>query len=192
MQSGDAGASPDRLRREHAQLLVIDMQPRLLRTIPAGDVLVWNVRRLLDGARLLAVPRVGTEQYPQGLGPTEPTIAERLAPLVPKREFSCWSCLQTGQWLDADRPQICVAGAETHVCVLQTAIDLLSAGYDVHLVVDAIGARRAVDHDTAIRRLEAAGAVLTTVETVLFQWCRTSLDPQFKAISELVRQQPPE
>ena len=87
---------------------------------------------------------------------------------------------------------IVIAGVETHVCVLQTAIDLMGRGFTVFVVVDAVGSRFAIDHDTAIARLAASGAVLTTCETVLFEWCRSADHPRFRAVRDLVLRPGPE
>ena len=87
--------------------------------------------------------------------------------------------------------KIVLAGIETHVCVLQTALDLLADGFRVYLTVDALGARGRLDHETALRRLESSGAVLTTTETVLFEWCEQAGTDEFRQISSLVKQSPP-
>ena len=177
-----------RLRPESSVLVVIDVQDKLLATMPTGPALVREVAFLLDVAALIGVPAVATEQYPKGLGPTTPEIARRLPPDTPAK--TTFSCCGAGTFLDElrmlPRPDVVLVGMETHVCVAQTALDLLHAGLHVHLVVDALAARHAVDHDTALRRLERAGAVPTTAEAVAFEWVGDSTHPQFKAVSKLV------
>ena len=177
-----------RLRPESSVLVVIDVQDKLLAKIPAAGALVRNAAFLLDVAALLDVPVRATEQYPKGLGPTTPEIARRLPPDTPAK--TTFSCCGAGTFLDElrmlQRPDVVLVGMETHVCVAQTALDLLHAGLHVHLVVDALAARHAVDHDTALRRLERAGAVPTTAEAVAFEWVGDSTHPQFKAVSKLV------
>lgn len=181
------------MNRDDAALLVVDMQVRLLPLIPRHRRLVWNVRRLLEGAHLLAVPAAGTEQYPQGLGSTAPELAPYLATIPAKLAFSAGECGAIfSTWRDQGRWKIVVCGIETHVCVAQTVLDLLAEGFRVFVPVDAVGARYAVDHDTALGRLEASGATLTTTEAVLFEWCERAGTPEFKGISQLVRQSPPE
>jgi nicotinamidase-related amidase len=86
---------------------------------------------------------------------------------------------------------VLVCGIETHVCILQTALDLAAAGFEPYVAVDAVGARQTVDHETALRRMESAGVILTTTETAMFEWCRTAEAPEFKTISALAKEKPP-
>jgi nicotinamidase-related amidase len=177
---------------QDAVLLVVDVQEKLVRLIPGHQRLVWNIRRLIDGAKVLQVPVLGSEQYPQGLGPTTPELSERLGALPAKTAFSCAGCAEVVDALaKLGRSKVLVVGIEAHVCVLQTALDLLASGYRVYLAVDAIGARHEVDYATALRRLEACGASLVTTEMALFEWCRIAGTPEFKQISALVREPPP-
>jgi nicotinamidase-related amidase len=184
--------SPELMSRNDTALLVVDMQEKLLRLMSGHERVIWNTRRLLDGAKLLGLPIAATEQYPQGLGPTVPELAERTGAMPAKTMFSCREC----QAIFADFQQrgtgkILVAGIEAHVCVQQTVLDLLAAGYRVYLAVDAIGARYEVDYATALRRMESSGATLTTTEAALFEWCEAAGSPEFKQISALVRESPP-
>src|SRR5947209_4728441 len=169
-------------------LLVVDVQEKLLPKIAGADRLLRNVVFLLDAARALGVPVQATEQYPKGLGPTVPELLPHLPERPEKVAFS--SCAAPGV-VDAfhrgARPKVVLAGIETHVCVLHTALDLLALDFRVYLPVDAVGARYAVDHDTALRRLEQAGAVLTTAEGCLFEWLGGAAHPQFRAASALVQ-----
>lgn len=177
-----------RMTAADSVLVVIDIQDRLLAKIPTAAVLVRNTAFLLDAAALLGVPAVGTEQYPKGLGPTTAEIARRLPTSPPaKTAFSC--CGVSGFLPDLrglGRSNVVLAGMETHVCVMQTALDLLEAGFTVYLPADALASRAAIDHDMALRRLERAGAVPTTAEAVAFEWVADSSHPQFKAVSKLV------
>src|SRR5438445_13573883 len=176
-----------RLRPENSVLVVIDIQDKLLVKIPAAAALVRTAGFLLDVAALLNVPIRATEQYPKGLGPTTADLARRLPQVAAKTAFSCCGA---GTFLEEltmlARPNVVLVGMETHVCVAQTALDLLAAGLHVTLPVDGVASRFAIDHDTAIRRLELAGAVLTTVEAAAFEWVGDSAHPQFKAVSKLV------
>src|SRR5262245_31993773 len=160
-----------RLRPESSAVVLIDVQDKLLVKIPTATQLVRNAGFLLDVAKLLEVPVRATEQYPKGLGPTTPELARRLAPTLPAK--SAFSCCGAGTFLEElemlRRPDVILVGMETHVCVAQTAMDLLHAGLHVFLPVDALATRAALDHDTALRRLEQAGAVPTTVEAVAFE-----------------------
>ena len=184
--------SPELLTRHESGLLVVDVQQKLLPLIPRSAHLVWNIRRLLDAAHLLGVPCWATEQYPQGLGHTHPELAARLPPPPPKRRFSCCGCGPIpDEWVRLGRTKIVVAGIETHVCVLQTVMDLVGEGFHVYVVADATAARFAIDHEIALRRMETHGATLTTCESVMFEWCETSEAPEFKQLSQLIRETPP-
>jgi isochorismate hydrolase len=170
-------------------LLVVDMQGKLLTMIAGHERVTWNCRRLIDGAKLLGIPVAGTEQYPQGLGPTTPILAERLGPLPAKKLFSSRECAGIFHaWRDQGIYKVLVSGIEAHVCVQQTVLDLLGEGFRVYLPIDAIGSRSTLDAETAIRRMDASGATITTTEAALFEWCETAAHPQFKAISALVKE----
>jgi nicotinamidase-related amidase len=184
--------NPERLTRHDSGLLVVDVQEKLVPAIVEHEQLVWNIRRLLDGARLFEIPCWGTEQYPAGLGPTVSSLAERLGEIPAKKQFSACGCASLpASWSESGIQKIVVAGIEAHVCILQTVLDLLAAGFQVQIVVDAVASRHPVDYQTALRRMESQGGVLTTVETVLFEWCESADDPRFKQLSALVRETPP-
>lgn len=178
----------NRLSSTDSILVVIDIQEKLLPKIKDGNTVVRNAGFLLDTAALLEIPVKATEQYPQGLGPTTAEIARRL-PTPPPAKTAFSSC-GAGTFLEEiemlQRSNVVLVGIEAHVCIMQTAFDLLEAGLHVFLAVDAISSRSALDHDTAIRRLERAGAVPTTVEAVAFEWLRDAAHPQFKVISKLI------
>ncbi len=184
--------SPELMNRDDTALLVVDVQARLLPLIGGHERLVWNVRRLIDGAKILGVKLAATEQYPQGLGPTTPELAARLGPIPAKLAFSCGEC---GELFSGLRDQgiwkILVCGIETHVCVGQTVHDLLGDGFRVYVAADAVAARGQVDHEIALRRMDSAGATLTTTEAALFEWCGRAGSQEFKQISQLVRESPP-
>jgi nicotinamidase-related amidase len=177
-----------RLRIDNTVLVVIDVQDKLLAKIPTAEALVRNTVFLLDVARLLEIPVRATEQYPKGLGPTTSEIARRLTP--PLAEKTSFSCCGAGTFLEElemlRRPNVVLAGMESHVCVAQTALDLLAASLHVFLCVDALASRSALDHDIAMRRLEQAGAVLTTTEAAAFELLRDSSHPHFKAVSRMI------
>lgn len=185
--------SPELMSHDDAGLLVVDVQQKLIGLLPGHRRIVWNIRRLTDAARLLGLPAAATEQYPQGLGGTVPELAQRLENIPAKTAFSCGECGQAIERLqDGGRNKLLVVGIETHVCVQQTVHDLLAAGLRVYVAVDAVGARHAVDHEVALRRMDSAGATLTTTEAAMFEWCQRSDRPEFKQISQLVRESPPE
>jgi nicotinamidase-related amidase len=173
-------------------LLVVDVQERLVPAIAGHARVVWNVRRLIDGAKVLGLPVVATEQYPQGLGRTVPELLERLGEVPAKLSFSWGGCPQIFKQLETQGiHKLLVCGIEAHVCVQQSVLDLLAAGWRVYLAVDAVGSRFDVDRTTALGRMDSAGATLTTTEAALFEWCQVAGTPQFKQISQLVREAGP-
>lgn len=177
------------MSRHDTGLLVVDVQEKLIRLIPGHEQIVFNIRRLLDGAAVLGAPATATEQYPKGLGHTVPELAARLGPIPGKLAFSCGECpAALREWSARGVRKLLVVGIETHVCIQQTVLDLLADGFRVYVAVDAVGARGDVDHETALRRLELAGATLTTTESALFEWCERAGTPEFKKISELVKE----
>jgi len=177
-----------RLRAENSMLVLIDVQDKLLAKIPGADNLIRNAAFLMDVAKLLEVPVQATEQYPKGLGVTNADLLLRI-PQPPKAK-TAFSCCGAESFLEelqiSRRPNVVLMGMETHVCIAQTALDLLAAGLNVFLAVDALSSRHAIDHETALRRLQQAGAVLTTAEAVAFEWVGDASHPQFKAMSRLV------
>ncbi len=183
--------SPELMGRNDTALLVIDAQQRLMPQILEQARIVWNIGRLIDGARILGLEVMATEQYPRGLGPTVPELAERLGTIPSKLAFSCGQCGHLFSRLaDAGRHKILLAGVEAHVCVMQSVLDLMHEGFRVYVAVDAIGSRSVLDYQTALRRMESSGATLTTTEAALFEWCEVAGTPEFKEISALVRQEP--
>jgi nicotinamidase-related amidase len=178
--------SAELLRRDRSRLLLVDMQERFMPTIPDREALIARCHLLAQGAQLLSIPTHITEQYPKGLGPTIPELAEFATDRPAKTRFSCTECLG---WLSPspEEPfQIVVAGIEAHVCVQQTVLDLLALGYQVYVAVDSVSSRGEIDKQVALRRMELSGAVLITVEAVLFEWCEVAGTPEFKAISKLI------
>ena len=181
------------LDREASALVVVDVQDRLLAKINTRRRVVWNSSRLLRGAGLLKVRVVASEQYAEKLGPTVAELAEFLPTRHDKREFSFAALSPVVEELAAAGcSQLVLCGIETHVCIMQSALDLLAAGFDVYVVADAVGARESEDHVLALERMRGEGVSLVTTESVLFEWCRTSLDPQFKGISRIVQETPSE
>jgi nicotinamidase-related amidase len=184
--------SPELMSRSDTALLVVDVQEKPMAAIGPAVRIIWNVRRLIEGARLLGLPVLASEHYPQGLGPTVPALAAHLESRPAKVLFSCRGLPGLfAELRDKGIEKLLVCGIETHVCIQQSVLDLLADGWRVYVAVDAVGARHELDHQTALRRIEASGAVLTTAEAALFEWCETAGTPEFKQISRLVREQPP-
>jgi nicotinamidase-related amidase len=170
-------------------LLVIDVQEKLMVKIPNAATLIRNVVFLIDGARLLDLPVQATEQYPKGLGATVPELAQRLPVRPDKVGFSCCAVPSVVEgFRRAARPKVMLAGIETHVCVQQTALDLLAQDFRVYIPLDAVGSRYSVDHEQALRRLEKAGAIITTAESAVFEWVGGADHPKFKDVSRLVQE----
>lgn len=193
MNTKNLSRSPDLMTPEDTVLLVVDVQEKLLPLIPGARRITWNLRRLLDGAAAVGLKALATEQYPQGLGSTVPELAGRLGAIPSKATFSCGGCEPfVSQLVDLGASKVMVSGIEAHVCVQQTVLDLLASGYRVYVPVDAVGSRYAIDFETGLKRMESAGATLTTTESALFEWCQVSGTPTFKKISALVRETPPE
>jgi nicotinamidase-related amidase len=180
---------PSKMSATDTALLVIDVQEKLLAKIAGGASLVRNIAFLIDAARLVDVPVTATEQYPKGLGPTVGELAQRLPRRPDKVAFSCCVIAEVVEgFRNAARPKVVLSGMETHVCVLQTALDLLAQRFQVYVPVDAVASRFAVDHEQALHRLERAGAIITTSETAVFEWLGGANHPRFKQVSALVQE----
>lgn len=183
------------LEREHTLLLVVDIQERLAAAMnPAGlERLLHNTDILLSGALRLGLPVLATEQYPKGLGPTVPALRERLqaaeVALIEKLTFSCLGAPEVEARLDAleEHDTVILVGVEAHVCVYQTALELLARGLRVHVPADAVLSRTESNLATGLRLCERAGAVVTSTETVLFQLLGRAGTDEFKELSKLVK-----
>jgi nicotinamidase-related amidase len=180
---------PMQMSAADAGLLIIDVQEKLMPSIRDAATMTRNIAFLIDAARILQIPVQATEQYPRGLGPTVSELATRLPERPDKVAFSsCAVPSVTESFRRGGRSKIVLAGIETHVCVLHTALDLLALDFRVYVAADAVSNRYAVDHEYALRRLEQAGAVLTTAETTVFEWVGAAGTPAFKEISRLVQE----
>lgn len=180
------------LDREQAVLVVIDIQAKLTPAMPhkVYERMRDTTAMLVEAARLLGIPVVTTEQYPQGIGHTVPELAAACANgVIEKTSFGCCgepAFLATLEKLG--RRQIIVTGMEAHVCVYQTVLGLLDAGYHVQLVRDAICSRHKEDFRAGVRNAARAGALVITAEMALFQLLRDSRHEQFRAISKLIKE----
>ena len=184
--------SPELMNAEDSALLVVDAQVKLLEFIPQRARIVWNIRRLLDAATALGVPFAATEQYPEKLSPTVPELKERIGDAPSKLCFSACVCGDIFErWRADNRYRIVVTGIESHVCVMQTALDLAAAGFEPYVAVDATGSRYAIDYETALKRMESAGVILTTTEMAMFELCKTADRSEFKKISALAKESAP-
>ena len=178
------------LTSDTALLNVIDVQGRLAHIVEGSEAMRKNVVRLVEGAKLFDLPVIATEQVPDKLGDTVPEIVEALGdvPRLIKDTFSCYPEESIrAAYQDAGRNQVVVCGIESHVCVYQTVMDLISNEYEVHLVVDAIASRSAGNKEVAVRRMEREGACLTTTEMALFELQHDCRGDRFRALAKLVR-----
>lgn len=180
--------SLDRFTAESAGLLVVDVQTKLEARMRYGPLMVANSVRLIEAARLLEIPAWATEQYPEGLGPSVPEVAGLLPACGSKRCFHCCEIPELVEQLHGRGiRQVTMAGIETHVCVAQTALELLRMGFQVQVPADSVASRGKMDWKFALRRMEHAGVVVSTTEAVLFEWLGTADHPRFKAVSALVK-----
>lgn len=180
------------LEPEKAVLLVIDVQEKLCAAMDENALqqLTKNTGILLESANELALPVIFTEQYVKGLGPTLSELKQR-APAATCYEKLTFSCCGNEAFIDqmeeSGRTQVIVSGMETHVCVLQTVIDLLGEGFDVHIVKDAVMSRSSDNKQTAIEAMVLAGAVPASTESVVFQLLKIAGTESFKKLSKLVK-----
>lgn len=179
-------SASDRLDRSRTALVVVDVQERFAPAIDGWEQLIARAAILTRTARLLGLPVVATEQYPKGLGPTVAPIAAELGETVPLEKTGFAATSAPGFSLD-ERDQALLCGVEAHVCVLQTALELIERGVQVQLVTDATGSRSRADLDTALRRMELAGVTPTTVEAAGFELLGSSQAEGFREFQELIK-----
>ncbi|NLI32956.1 MAG: isochorismatase family protein [Deltaproteobacteria bacterium] len=175
---------------EESLLLVIDFQAAMLKVIDTWEITAGKVKQLIRAANALEVPILLTEQYRKGLGETIPEVLDEMeSPAIFQKEhFS--ACLEKdflSTVASFDRGKMILVGMETHVCVLQTGLDLIKAGYQVHLVADAVASRTPENRQIAIDCFRQAGAVITSAEIVIFQWARRSNTDAFRRILPIVK-----
>jgi len=190
--SGSRGEMSDLLTKLEpggAVLLVVDIQEKLLPAIDHAEACVAAAKRMIEAARVLVVPTVVTEQYPAGLGPTCAAIKEALgdAPVAEKVRFSACVDSVMRALAQLSRRQVIVVGIEAHVCVQQTVLDLLRAGYLPYVCADAVSSRQPLDRQTAMARMRQAGAIITTTESVIFELLGQAGTQQFKQILRIVK-----
>jgi len=164
-------------------LLIIDPQARLMPAIDGADDVIRRCVQLATAARELGVHVIGTEQNPDGLGPLVPEIAGLCDTVLAKFHFSAAAEEGFLSRLPAGRNTLVVAGCEAHVCVLQTALELLEEGKEVYVVADCVGSRRAVDRDTALTRMRDEGVRVVTHEMVVFEWLAVADTPLFRDVN---------
>ena len=174
------------IKNTDSTLLVIDIQEKLVNMLENEEV-KNNAIKIAKACGILELPTVITEQYPKGLGNTIEEIKSAIqnAEYVEKTTFSAYKEEEVQKLLS--QKQVIILGIETHICVLQTAIDLLNAGYEVFVVQDACGSRSEENKQAALRRLIHAGAQIITTEMVLFELLESSKHPRFKEVQALIK-----
>jgi len=178
------------LSRTAAVLIMIDFQDKLAQAMVEKENLFAANVKLIKGFKTLNLPIMVTEQMPEKLGPTIPQLAEALDGVRPiaKETFGCWANAPFHDHLESlTRRHVVLTGIECHVCVYQTALDLMQNGYTVHLVADAVSSRTAENRDIGIEAIKSAGAQITSAEMVLFELLRTAADPKAKDIFKIVK-----
>jgi isochorismate hydrolase len=182
---------PNLLKVGLSQLLIVDVQTRLIGVMPEADMAACLKQSgiLAQAAALLAVPIILTEQYPKGLGHTDPALMAHLTGVLPveKIAFSCMAEAKVKRQFSRDRSQIVLAGMEAHICILQTAMDLMSMGKQVYVAEDAIISRQPANKANAIARMREAGCIISNTESIVFEWLGRAEGDAFKAISKLIR-----
>jgi len=176
--------------REASALVIVDVQERLMPAIHDGAAVLARIGLLADTARQLGIPVLVTEQYPKGLGLTVETVRAALATYDPvvKVEFSCVPVPAfAARWGGLGRSQVVLAGVEAHVCMAQSALDLVAVGVQVFLPADATSSRRPLDRDIALERMRSGGVTVTTAEAVVFEWLRRAGTDEFKAVSQRLK-----
>ncbi|TAK75104.1 MAG: isochorismatase family protein [Aquabacterium sp.] len=184
--------TPDLIDARRSVLVLVDYQERLLPAIHDGEAAVAEAVRLADAARLLGLPVLGTEQYPQGLGPNTPAIAQRCDRMLAKQHFdACADGLLDLLPEGATTPHdVVIAGCESHVCLLQTAMGAQRAGHRCWVVEPACGSRSPRDHALAMQRLRQAGLDIVSAEMVIFEWLRGRAHPRFAQLLPLIKARP--
>lgn len=176
----------NQIHSENSILILIDLQGRLMPAIDQGEAVLKQCIRTAQIAQLLKIPIVGTEQSPSSLGSNLDSIKSFCSKTIEKEHFNACADGLTAAIPD-NRQQCILMGCETHVCLMQTALELINEGYDVSVVVDGVGSRRALDKQIALERLNIAGARLITAEMLGFEWLKTAQNPAFKEVLALLK-----
>lgn len=178
------------LDKDTSLLLIIDVQDRLISALDK-DVVVNKTAILAKAAKILNIPVIATEQYPKGLGTTVFSVKNNLAENTPIIEKTAFSAVKADGFLEIlksfEKKQIVICGIETHVCVHQTAADLIKEGFDVYVAKDACASRTKYEFKAGIERMQANGAKISCVEIILFEWLRNAKDPNFKEVQALIK-----
>lgn len=178
------------LKKEETVLVLIDIQGKLAQIVDNSEFIIGNIATVVQGAKELQLPVLWLEQYPKGLGHTVETIAQHLTDQSPIEKIT-FSAYQTEEFVQAleqtGRKKVLLAGIETHICVYQTAADLLANGYAVEVLADCVSSRTATNSEIGLQKMMQLGATITSVEMALFEMQQIAKGDRFKAISRLVK-----
>jgi nicotinamidase-related amidase len=175
-----------RLEADRTTLVVVDVQEAFRKAIPGFDRIAKATAALIEGAEAIGIPIVISEQYPKGLGETVPEVAEHLPDGVEPLEKLVFAASEAEGFDLEGRDQVLLCGIETHVCVNQTALDLLASGVEVQVAEDAVGSRSDQNRRVGLHKMERAGAVMTSVETALFELLGRAGTDEFKRVQRLI------
>jgi nicotinamidase-related amidase len=181
---------PNLLRKDDTLLVIVDIQTRLLNVMFEKERLISSCRKLIQSAKILEIPMTMTEQYPKGMGPTDPEILKLLqdVKVIEKLHFSCCGVEDFNKKIESlGKKQIVIIGIEAHICVLQTVHDLLQQSYFVYVPHDATSSRKESDYRNALDRMRQAGAVIGSIESAIFELLEKAGTPTFKEISKTVK-----
>ena len=178
------------IKTENVTLLIVDIQGKLAHAMHGKELLFKNVQTLIKGIQVLGIPILCTEQNPQGLGPTIPEIADILSDIQPISKMS-FSCCQNDRFMQAlkalNRKQVLISGIEAHVCVYQTAVDLVDLGYEVQVVTDAVSSRNMENKEIGLQKMRDYGVSLTSVEIALFEILKVAEGEPFREILKILK-----
>jgi nicotinamidase-related amidase len=174
------------LDRDRAALVVVDVQEAFAKAVESFDDVIAATAILVEGAKTLGIPVLVTEQYPRGLGDTVAPVRDALGDATPRLPKTVFSAARADGFDLQGRDQALICGIETHVCVSQTAHDLLGRGVEVHVATDAVSSRTEANRALGLRKMEESGAILTSVETALFELLGAAGSDEFKTIQKLV------
>jgi len=181
---------PNMIDRKECLLLIIDVQEKLVSALDK-DIIVKRTETLVKAAKIMEIPTVVTEQYPKGLGSTVVKVKQNLDKKSPIIEKTAFSAVKEKGFMDIlksyNKNQIVICGIETHICVHQTANDLISEGFEVYIAKDACASRNKYEFKQGIELMQANGAKISCVEIILFEWLRSSRNPYFKEIQALIK-----
>ena len=175
-------------------LMIIDIQERLIKSIQNKDAIVFNISKLIDTVNLLSIPKFFSEQNPLKLGNTLGSLPRSQQDIIAsKMNFSCINCGELNKLINSrNYKNLLLCGIETHVCVQQTAIDFINQGLNVFIAMDAVGSRNNLDHQVALRRIESAGGIISTTESIIFEWCKSAQRAEFRNLSEIIKRERPD